>query len=407
MAFEHYIDNGGRQLRCGYTTGTCAALAARGAATLLLTGKAPESVSVLTPKGWTVEVVPEFCRKEEERHVCSCGIRKDAGDDPDITDGLLIVATVRKLPVPEDPAFAEAVRIDGGDGVGRVTKPGLDQPVGEAAINHVPRNMIRTAVMGVCEGLEYDPLTEGPLEVILSIPEGAEKAARTFNPKLGVEGGLSILGTSGVVEPMSEQAMRDTILLQLRQTYELKVGIDDEAPEVILTPGNYGMDYLHEQDLDTLGVPVVKISNYVGDALDAAVNCGFNEILLVGHIGKLVKVAGGIMNTHSSVADGRMELMAAHAAVCGVDRDTVREVMACTTTDAALACLKKAGLADETLLSLSLAVQNYLEERVSRAGGKSVTVGAVLFSDEYGTLMVTDTARSLVKKWRKEAGREA
>ncbi len=405
MAFEHFVDNGGKQLRCGYTTGTCAALAARGAATLLLTGKSPASVSVLTPKGWTVEVVPEFCRKEE-KSVCSCGIRKDAGDDPDITDGMLVVATVRKLPVPEHPATVEAVCIDGGEGVGRVTRPGLDQPVGEAAINHVPRNMIRTAVMGVCEGLEYDPLTEGPLEVILSIPEGAEKAARTFNPKLGVEGGLSILGTTGVVEPMSEQAMKETILLQLRQTYEMKVGIDDEAPEVILTPGNYGTSFLQEHKLDRLGVPVVKISNYVGDALDAAVNCGFTEIVLVGHIGKLVKLAGGIMNTHSSVADSRMELMAAHAAACGAERDTVREVMACTTTEAALACLNKVGLADETLLSLSLAVQKHLEERVAMAGGKSVTVGAVVFSNEYGPLMVTGPARTLVDKWREEAGQE-
>ena len=401
MAFEHYVQSGAKQLRCGYTTGTCAALAARGAATLLLTGKAPESVSVLTPKGWTVEVVPEFCRKEEH-HLCSCGIRKDAGDDPDITDGMLVVATVRRLPAPEDPAAAEAVTIDGGDGVGRVTRPGLDQPVGEAAINRVPRDMIRTAVTGLCEGLEYDPLTEGPLEVVISLPEGAEKAQRTFNPKLGVEGGLSILGTSGIVEPMSEQALKDTIFVELRQACELQADADIERPAVILTPGNYGTDYMQEKKLDTLGVPIVKISNYVGDALDAAASLGFSEILLVGHIGKFVKLAGGIMNTHSSVADGRMALFTAHAAVCGADRELCEKLLGAATTDAAIDLLRAAKLDEPVLDSLTEAVQSHLEERVSRATKRPVTVGAVLFSNEFGTLAVTEPANELIRQWKEE-----
>lgn len=399
MTFEHYVQSGTKQLRCGYTTGTCAALAALGAATLLLTGKAPESVSVLTPKGWTVEVVPEFCRKEEH-HLCACGIRKDAGDDPDITDGMLVVASVRRLPAPEDPSSATAVTIDGGDGVGRVTKPGLDQPVGEAAINRVPREMIRTAVIGLCEGLEYDPLTEGPLEVVLSIPEGAEKAKKTFNPKLGVEGGLSILGTSGIVEPMSEQALKDTIAVELRQAYELQLEADIEQPAAILTPGNYGADYLQENQLDTLGVPVIKISNYVGDALDAAATIGFSELLLVGHIGKFVKLAGGIMNTHSSVADGRMALFTAHAAVCGADRSLCEKLLGAATTDAAIDLLRSADLDKPVLSSLAEAVQKHLEERIARATGRPVRVGAVLFSNEFGTLAVTGPAAELLEQWK-------
>ncbi|MEE1187630.1 MAG: cobalt-precorrin-5B (C(1))-methyltransferase CbiD, partial [Acutalibacteraceae bacterium] len=297
MAFEHFVQSGTKQLRCGYTTGTCAALAAEGATQLLLTGTAPKTLSVRTPKGWTVEVVPEVCEKTEDG-TARCAVRKDAGDDPDVTDGMPVVATVSI----REPS-SEAVVIDGGDGVGRVTKPGLDQPVGNAAINRVPRQMIRDAVLDVCEELDYDPVTKGAVQVVISIPGGEERAKKTFNPKLGVEGGLSVLGTSGIVEPMSEQALKDTIAVELRQAFELQKQAGVPRPAVLLTPGNYGKDFLDAQGWSDLAVPVVKISNYVGDALDAAVSIGFEDILLAGHIGKLVKVAGNIMNTHSSVAD--------------------------------------------------------------------------------------------------------
>ncbi|MDO5453297.1 MAG: cobalt-precorrin-5B (C(1))-methyltransferase CbiD, partial [Eubacteriales bacterium] len=232
MAFEHFVQSGTKQLRCGYTTGTCAALAAEGATQLLLTGTAPKTLSVRTPKGWTVEVVPEVCEKTEDG-TARCAVRKDAGDDPDVTDGMPVVATVSI----REPS-SEAVVIDGGDGVGRVTKPGLDQPVGNAAINRVPRQMIRDAVLDVCEELDYDPVTKGAVQVVISIPGGEERAKKTFNPKLGVEGGLSVLGTSGIVEPMSEQALKDTIAVELRQAFELQKQAGVPRPAVLLTPGN-------------------------------------------------------------------------------------------------------------------------------------------------------------------------
>ena len=272
MAFEHFVQSGTKQLRCGYTTGTCAALAAQGASMLLLSGTAPSTVCLRTPKGWTVEVEPETCETLPDGTV-RCAVRKDAGDDPDVTDGMPVVATVSfGEPSPE------AVVIDGGDGVGRVTKPGLDQPVGNAAINRVPRQMIRDAVLDVCEELDYDPAAKGALQVIISIPGGEEMAKKTFNPKLGVEGGLSVLGTSGVVEPMSEQALKDTIAVELRQAFALQKQEGVHRPAVLLTPGNYGKDFLDAQGWSDLGVPVVKISNYVGDALDAAVSIGFEDI---------------------------------------------------------------------------------------------------------------------------------
>ena len=391
MAFEHFVQSGTKQLRCGYTTGTCAALAAEGAAQLLLTGTAPKTLSVRTPKGWTVEVEPELCEWTDAGKSACCAVRKDAGDDPDVTDGMPVVATV-SLGEPS----SEAVVIDGGDGIGRVTKPGLDQPVGNAAINRVPRQMIRDAVLDVCEELDFDPAEEGVIQVIISIPGGEETAKKTFNPKLGIEGGLSVLGTSGIVEPMSEQALKDTIAVELRQAFALQEEAGVHRPAVLLTPGNYGKDFLDAKGWSDLGVPVVKISNYVGDALDAAVSIGFKDILLAGHIGKLVKVAGNIMNTHSSVADSRMELLAAHAAVCGASSDLTEKILDAATTDAALDLLEAAGLKDAVLARVSDAVQKNLTARAGKP------VGAVLFSNVQGLLAVTETAEQLLKHWKED-----
>ena len=390
MAFEHFVQSGTKQLRCGYTTGTCAALAAQGASMLLLSGTAPSTVCLRTPKGWTVEVVPETCETLPDGAV-RCAVRKDAGDDPDVTDGMPVVATVSF----GEPS-SEAIVIDGGDGVGRVTKPGLDQPVGNAAINRVPRQMIRDAVLDVCEELDFDPAEEGVIQVIISIPGGEETAKKTFNPKLGIEGGLSVLGTSGIVEPMSEQALKDTIAVELRQAFALQEEAGVHRPAVLLTPGNYGKDFLDAKGWSDLGVPVVKISNYVGDALDAAVSIGFKDILLAGHIGKLVKVAGNIMNTHSSVADSRMELLAAHAAVCGAPAELTEQLLDTATTDAALDLLDAAGLKDAVLARVSDAVQKNLTARAGKP------VGAVLFSNVQGLLAVTETAEQLLKHWKED-----
>lgn len=401
MAFDHFVQSGTKQLRCGYTTGTCAALAAEGAVTLLLSGTAPAGLSLRTPKGWTVEVVPETCERLADGSA-RCTVRKDAGDDPDVTDGMPVVATV-SLGEPSP----DAVLIDGGEGVGRVTRPGLDQPVGNAAINRVPRQMIRDAVLEVCEELEYDPVTQGAVQVVISIPGGEEKAKKTFNPKLGVEGGLSVLGTSGIVEPMSEQALKDTIAVELRQAFALQKEAGVHRHAVLLTPGNYGKDFLDAQGWSDLGVPVVKISNYVGDALDAAVSIGFTDILLAGHIGKLVKVAGSIMNTHSSVADSRMELLAAHAAVCGAPAELTEHILEAATTDAALDLLEEAGLKDAVMQRVSDAVQKNLRGRAEKAltadaPEHDLTVGAVIFSNVHGLLAVTKPAERLLEHWKEE-----
>ena len=377
--FEHYVRSGQKLLRCGYTTGTCAALGAAGAARLLLTGHAPETVALRTPKGIVVEVAPLFCRRTDTG--AECAIEKDGGDDVDVTTGLPVIATVELLPGCTD------IRIDGSRGVGRVTKPGLDQPVGAAAINHVPRQMIAEALRREAEAACYT----GGFAVTISIQNGEEVARRTFNPHIGVEGGLSVLGTSGIVEPMSQQAILDTIQLEMNQAV-LRAGT---PKRLILAPGNYGLDYLHDTYPAFAAIPVVKTSNFIGDTLDMAASAGFEQVLLVGHVGKLVKVAGGIMNTHSHTADCRTELFCAHAALCGAGRELCAALYAAATTDACLELLDAAGLRAPVLESLLDAIQLHLDRRA----GEAFRVGAVLFSNQHGPLGATQTAKELLEQW--------
>ena len=377
MAFEHYIRSGKKLLRCGYTTGTCAALAVQGAAVLLLSGEAPCTLSLDVPGGLTVEVTPRSCFLQDG-DTAVCSVEKDAGDDVDMTDGLEIVATVRRADTP-------GAAIDGGPGVGSVTKPGLDQPVGVAAINRVPRRMIQEQALAVCRTYGYS----GGLQFTITVPGGEEIACRTFNPRLGVEDGISILGTSGIVEPMSQQAMIDTIELELRQAAE-------NNTRLILTPGNYGADFLHFQGWDALGVPVVKCSNFLGDALDAAAGLTFQEVLLVGHIGKLVKVAGGVMNTHSRYADCRGEIFCAHAALCGANQTLCRALMDAATADACIELLDGTGLRQRVMESILTAIQRHLDCR----GEGAYQIGAVLFSNRFGLLGNTKNAKTILRSWQ-------
>lgn len=377
MAFSHYIRSGQKQLRCGYTIGTCAVLAASAAASLLLSGSAPKSVSLITAKGIPVEV--PVTRSGWDGQTAWCTVIKDAGDDADVTDGMEIVAAAR--------IEKTGVSIEGGPGVGRVTKPGLDQPVGAAAINRVPRQMITEAVEAVCRQSAYT----GGIAVTISVPGGEAIASRTFNPKIGIIGGISILGTSGIVEPMSERAIVNTIQLELHQA---RLG----SADVILTPGNYGQSFLHQSGLDTLGIPIVTVSNFIGDALDIAAEQQFERVLLVGHIGKMIKLAGGIMNTHSKWADCRTELFCAHAAVCGASQSICTALMDAATTDACLSILDASGLRGPVMERILNAVQSHLTHRAADA----YEVGAVLFSNEFGLLGSTDYAKEILKRWRKE-----
>ena len=367
-----YIEKDGKRLRLGYTTGTCAAAAAKAAAWMLLTGRDLKTVTIATPKGISLELeIREPCREPE---AVRCAIRKDGGDDPDVTSGTLIFARVSFRDAP-------GIHIDGGEGIGRVTKPGLDQPPGEAAINSVPRRMIRENVEEIVRLTDY----RGGLSVVISAPEGQRLAEKTFNPRLGIVGGISILGTTGIVEPMSERALVDTIRVELRQKRETG------TQYVLLTPGNYGSDYIgHALGIDPK--TAVLTSNFIGDALDSCVELGFRGALLVGHIGKLVKLAGGMMNTHSRYGDCRMEILAALAGAAGLAPEGIRAILDCAACDEAVRILKEAGLYGPVLERLAGRIGDQLDHRT----GGAILTGAILFSKEYGFLCQTAQARTLL-----------
>ena len=370
---EEYIVKDGKKLRLGYTTGSCAAAAAKAAAYMLLTGRPKDTIDLLTPKGIRLHLTVEEIKITSSE--VSCAIRKDSGDDPDATRGTLVFACVRKTDAP-------GVLIDGGAGVGRVTKRGLDQPVGAAAINSVPRRMIEENVREVCALCGYD----GGISVVISVPEGEALAKKTFNPRLGIVGGISILGTTGIVEPMSEQALVDTIRVELRQRRELG------AEYVLLTPGNYGADFIR----DSIGIDprtAVLTSNFIGDALELSRELGFHGALLIGHIGKLVKLAGGMWNTHSKFGDCRMELLAAHAASLGLRPEKVSELLQCVMCDDALRILLEEQLYDAVLARLAGRIEFHLQHKCGE-----MEIGAMVFSKEYGRLCQTGCAQALLQK---------
>ena len=375
---KEYVTVDGKELRLGYTTGSCAAAASKAAAIMLLTGKEVQLIRLLTPKGLELELEVEDITTEKD--AVSCAIRKDSGDDPDVTHGALVYSRV---------SFSDelGVHIDGGIGVGRVTKPGLDQPVGNAAINSTPRRMIRENLEEVMEMTSY----EGGLDVMISIPKGVELAKKTFNPRLGIEGGISVIGTTGIVEPMSEKALTDTIMVELRQKRELGYEY------ALLTPGNYGSDFIR----DGLGLDpewAVQTSNFIGDSIDMCVKLGFKGALLIGHIGKLVKIAGNMMNTHSKYGDCRMEILGSAAAAFGVKPETAEYILGCAACDEAVRVLREEGIDRDTLDLVSSRIEHNLDARAFKAceEGQEFETGAIMFSKEYGLLGETGKAQELL-----------
>ncbi|MFA4966402.1 MAG: cobalt-precorrin-5B (C(1))-methyltransferase CbiD, partial [Thermoleophilia bacterium] len=304
-------------LRSGLTTGTCAAAAAKAAAAALAGGRAAdgaagETVAVPLPDGETVTLAIESLERLGGARA-RAAVRKDAGDDPDVTDGMTVVVEV------EVTGDGDAVTFVAGPGVGTVTRAGLQLAPGEPAINPVPRRMIAAALR--------EALPLGAVRVTVSIPGGEETALRTFNPRLGIEGGLSVLGTSGRVIPKSEDAWMRSLLPQVAMA--LAAG----NRTVYLAPGSYG----ERAARDVLGAPetaIVQCSNFAGDLLDHCVDAGVEHVVVVGHAGKLVKLAAGIWNTHSRYGDARLETVAALAAAAGAPPTLVTRLLELATVEA-------------------------------------------------------------------------
>ncbi|MDY5025472.1 MAG: cobalt-precorrin-5B (C(1))-methyltransferase CbiD [Oliverpabstia sp.] len=366
------IDEKNNKLRYGYTTGSCAAAAAQAAARMLLTGEKVEEVALETPKGILLHLLIEDIRMNTDEVICA--VRKDGGDDPDVTHGILVYARVKK-------SFGKEVSIDGGIGVGRVTRQGLSQPPGAAAINDIPRKMIRENVEAVCKEYGFD----GGMDVLIEIPAGVELAKKTFNPRLGIEGGISVLGTSGIVVPMSEAALVASIKLEMQML--VKAG----AEYLVITPGNYGQVFSENQIQVDLTYSM-KCSNYVGETLDMAREMGVKGILFIAHIGKFIKTAGGIMNTHSRNADSRAELMAANALRAGAGYETVMKILNSITTEESVDILIKDHMLEKTMQQIEEKVDYYLNKR----SGENLQVGAILFSNVYGELGRTRLADELL-----------
>ncbi len=383
----------GKLMRRGYTTGSCAAAASKAAAVMLLSGEETDTIKLDTPKGitLTLDVLdilrgPGFAR---------CAIRKDSGDDPDDTNGTLIYATVSSLHagIPEEelvmqPRTASVEQLDdrveiwGGIGVGKVTKPGLSCKVGGPAINPVPRKMITREVLAAMKQYGCDET----LRVVISIPDGPAIAPKTFNPRLGIEGGISVLGTSGIVEPMSDRALIDTMYTEMdsRKANGYK--------DLLVFFGNYGADFTRDEmkiDIST----AVTCSNFVGELLDYAVLQGFESVLIIGHSGKLIKLAQGVMNTHSKYADCRSEFLALQAMFHGASPAVGKEIYQALTTDEMTKILKREGLFEAVMEEAARKIDFYMQKRVH---GKLKT-GAILFSNVYGILGETAGAEELLK----------
>jgi len=405
-----YVEKDGKRLRRGFTTGSCAAAAATAAAQMLMTGEIVEMVQIQTPGGpvynaqiLDAEILERAWPSGRKRTSCRCAVLKDGGDDPDITTGTRIVAEVS---LSDEPG----ITIDGGAGIGRVTKPGLDQPVGQAAINRIPRQMIAENVGKILR--EWQNMRNAPkgLHVVISAPDGEAIAEKTFNPKLGIVGGISILGTTGIVEPMSDRAIVETIRAQMR------VQKAQGRRYVIAAPGNYGLAFLQEQyGLERNGqeqinrerngqenareaaeTTVVQISNFAGEAVEMAAELGFEGFLLAGHIGKLVKVAGGAPNTHSKYGDRRMETLWEMAAVfCPEEnRESLRkEILECVMTDAALEVLDSHGLKEKTAQEMARRICANL---VQWSGGR-LRAETIVFSHQNRELVRSQGAEEMIR----------
>ncbi|WP_353092656.1 cobalt-precorrin-5B (C(1))-methyltransferase CbiD [Tissierella praeacuta] len=310
MSLDLYVIKEGKRLRCGYTTGSCAAGAAKAAAIMLETGKIIKYVEIDTPANIRLKLEVNNSSIEEDRVICS--IVKDAGDDPDNTDGIEIYAAVSKRNDGQ-------VLIEGGQGIGRISRKGLFGKVGEAAINPVPRQMIEK---------EIKEVSNNGYDILIFAPQGEEIGKKTFNKNIGIEGGISIIGTKGIVYPMSEEALIKTIYMEIDMVEE-----NHGKSNIVLVPGNYG-----EKLAEELGrkEPKVKVSNFLGDSLLYVYNKGFKSITLIGHIGKFSKLSIGVFNTHSKVCDGRMEAFIYYLAFMGAPMELLNNVNNAVTAEEGL-----------------------------------------------------------------------
>lgn len=399
----------------GITTGTCATAASLALMHYLLTGEILDSVKVSLPQGGFIFV---GVKKENDG---SFSVVKDAGDDPDVTDKAKVKARILPAIFIDNPKSKEVslkgindkvvmlnssnstivsedkelcgkryfsskeypgIYLTGGYGVGTVTKEGLEQEKGFPAINKVPREMIFSAVgkeffsnrgQAPCLNCELLITSYQNYLIIISVLNGADLAKKTFNPRLGIEGGISILGTTGIVEPMSERALVKSI------EAEMRIALAEGDGNLYAAPGNYGEKYIKENNITDSHV--ILCSNFIGETIDLAVHLNASSLTIVGNCGKLCKLAAGIMNTHSRIADGRFEVFAANAALANAPFDAINELKSCITTDEMLSILTNYGLREKVVNNIMSAIREHVTYRA-----KDLNVHVIMYSEKYGLL---------------------
>lgn len=339
-----------KTMKSGYTTGACAAAGVKAALLFLLKNEVVDSVDIKSLHDELLHIPVKNVRCTDKGAIVE--IIKNAGDDPDITNGVSIYTEVCLNENGE-------INFIGGKGVGRVTKKGMSIPVGEPAINPGPREMMTIVVREL--------LSHGQgCDIIISIPDGVELAKRTLNPILGIEGGISVIGTSGIVRPMSEEGFKNSLTPQIDVAYA--AGYKSQ----IFVPGKIG-----ENIAVKLGLPkstIIQTSNFIGHMLEYAAEKKLQNVLFVGHLGKLVKLAAGNFHTHSKISDARMETLAAYSGALGMDRQGIIEILDCVTTEAAITIIAQYGLEDK-LYSL---LCEKASMRAMRRVYNELTVGTVM-----------------------------
>lgn len=376
---NEFIIKDNKKLRMGYTTGTCATAAAKAAAFILISGEYLKYVDITTPKGISLKL--ELLDIRIDKDSVSCAIKKDSGDDPDITNGILIYAEVVRN---NNDNINDNVNIDGGIGIGRITKPGLDQPIGSAAINSTPRRTIRDEVDKIRKEYNY----HGGLDIIISTPQGVEIAKKTFNPKLGIVGGISILGTTGIVMPMSEDAIIETIKTEMR----MHKALGDK--HILITPGNYGEAFIKENYQIDQG-KIIQCSNYIIDAVRYANELKFESILLIGHIGKLIKLAGGMVNTHSKYGDNRADTFIDISTKYGISNEGALKIKEAVSADEMIKIIDSEGIKNQVMKDVSLQILDVVNNKMNN----KLEFDVIVFSNIYGVLSSNRDVKEIFKKF--------
>lgn len=365
---EEFVYVDGKKYRKGYTTGSCAAAVSKAAVYTLITGEKLKSINIDTPKGVYLSIPiisSKFEKNEDTGDIYSiCSVKKDGGDDIDATNGIEIFAKASWVYDEEIDKNSNRLSFSGdgfyvfsGEGVGIITKKGLSVEPNKPAINPVPQKMIKKEVESILKTYlknkinkcNLDNLSDNSckdyflqndkkrksIKITIFIPKGEEVANKTLNPRLGIVGGISIIGTSGIVEPMSDEGWKKSLSIELNMKKEL--GMD----KIILVPGNHGESFI--KDMIGENSFVVRTSNFLGYMLLEAKRMGFKKILLAGHIGKFIKLSAGIFNTHSKIADARNEILIANLALLGASTELVKKIDSCLTTEEATDIIYESG----------------------------------------------------------------